>query len=61
MSVSCESHVLSVRNHCKNSIPHPEESDGVWCVCVLSRNLNNEEALARVEFFGRKKEEWSKN
>jgi len=61
MSVSCESHKLTGRSLCNKSISPPEESDGVWCVCVWSRSLNNEKDLARVGFFRRKKEMWSNN
>lgn len=61
MSVSYESRMLSARILCNKSIPPTEESDGVQCVCVLSRNLNNEEALARVGFFRCKKGMWTNN
>jgi len=52
---------LTGRSLCNKSISPPEESDGVWCVCVWSRSLNNEKDLARVGFFRRKKEMWSNN
>jgi hypothetical protein len=43
----CECCVLSGRGLCDELITRPEESYRLWCVVVWSRNLMNEEALAR--------------
>jgi len=50
MFVCCECCVLSDRGLCDELITRPEESYRLWCVgrCVWSRNLMNEEAMARV-------------
>jgi len=45
----CECCVLSGRGLCDELITRPEESYRVWCVWVWSRNLKNEEAMARFE------------
>jgi hypothetical protein len=45
-SVSCECCVLSGRGLCLSLIPLPEESYRVWCFCVWSWSLDNEETLA---------------
>jgi hypothetical protein len=39
--------LLSDRGLCDELITRPEEPYRVWCVCVWSRNLVNEEALAQ--------------
>jgi hypothetical protein len=43
MSVSCDCCVLSGRVLCFGLITRPEKSYRVWCVWVLSRNLNDQE------------------
>jgi hypothetical protein len=49
MSVCCECCVLSGRRLCDKLITRPEESYRLWrVVCVISKNLVNEEAIARV-------------
>jgi hypothetical protein len=46
MDVCCECFVLSGRGLCDELITLLEESYRLWCGCVWSRNLVNEEALA---------------
>ena len=46
--VCCECCVLSGRGLCDGLITRPEESYRLWCVIVWSRNLKNDEAMARV-------------
>ena len=48
MFVCCECCVLSGRGLCDELITRPEESYRLWCVVVWSRNLKNEEIMARV-------------
>jgi hypothetical protein len=49
MFVCCECCVFSGRGLCDELIARPEESCRLWCVvCVISKNLVNEEAIARV-------------
>jgi hypothetical protein len=49
MFVCCECCVLSGRGLCDELITRPEESYRLWCVmCVISKNLLNEEAITRV-------------
>ena len=40
--------MLSGRGLCDGLITRPEESYRLWCVVVRSRNLMNEEAVARI-------------
>jgi len=57
MFVCCVCCVLSGRGLCDKLITHPEESYRLWCVVVWSRNVVNEEAIARVgpQRYGRRK------
>jgi hypothetical protein len=56
MFVCCKCCVLSGRGLCDGLITRPEESYRLWCVqWVWSRNLKNEEALARVGLQRRRK------
>jgi len=48
MFVCCECCVLSGRGLCDGLITRPEESYWLMRRCVWSRNLRNEEAMARV-------------
>jgi hypothetical protein len=51
MFVCCECCMFSGRGLCDGLIARPEESYRLWCVvcvCVISKNLVNEEAIARV-------------
>jgi hypothetical protein len=49
MSVCCECCVLSGRGLCDGLITRPEESYRLWrVVCVISKDLVNEEAIAGV-------------
>ena len=48
MFVCCECCVLWGRGLCDELITRPEESYRLWCIVVWSRNLKNEEAMARV-------------
>ena len=48
MFVCCECRTLSGRGLCDELITPPEKSYRLWCVVVRSRNLKNEEAMARV-------------
>jgi len=53
MSVCCECCVLSGSGLCDELITRPEQSDRLWCVqWVWSRNLVNEETLARLGLLG---------
>jgi hypothetical protein len=47
-SVSHECCVYSDRSLCDGPIPHLEESYRAWCVCVWSRNFNNEMAYVQI-------------
>jgi hypothetical protein len=50
MFVCCEWCVLSGRGLCDGLITRPEESYRLWrVVYVISQNLVNDEAIARVE------------
>jgi hypothetical protein len=59
MFVCCGCCALSGRGLCDGLITCPEESYRMWrVVCVISKNLVNEEAIAPVGLQGHKKMIW---
>jgi len=58
MSVCVEYCALSGRGLCDGLITRPEKSYRLWCVVVWSRNLKNEELMARVGPQRHRKKKW---